>query len=338
MGRVYKTVFSFLLLGVAAVCLFLPDGDKTQYYRNEGLIFGTSYTIQYEATTDWHDSIRMALAEVDEALSMFNEQSQLARINRNDTVTTNALFEQVYNAAYDVSALSHGAFDITVAPLVNAWGFGFSHRQQMASERVDSLLALVGYQTVGLNHHHIVKSSPEQMLDAGAVAKGFACDHVARLLHRHEVKNLLVDIGGEVVAKGVNTQHRAWAIGITKPIDDVTGKVQELQDIIHTSDLCMATSGNYRNFYYEGTERRSHTIDPRTGYPVRHGLLSATVTASSCMRADALATCCMVLGADSALSLIETLSDTECYLIEAVPDTDGLQVRTSSGWPTVSEP
>ena len=159
------------------------------------------------------------------------------------------------------------------------------------------------------------------MLDASAIAKGQACDVVASLLKDKGCSNLLVDIGGEVVLQGVNDEGKPWRVGITKPIDDITGTQNELQEIISSTSLAMATSGNYRQFYYENGVRRSHTIDPRSGYPVNHTLLSATVIAADCMTADALATACMVLGKDSAMLMIGKADDTECYLIYSCNDT-----------------
>ena len=239
----------------------------------------------------------------------------------------------MYYEAQAISQLSDGAFDITVAPLVNAWGFGTS---QVKGERlevrgkIDSLKAFVGYRNIQLEGHTLLKNDERIVLDASAIAKGYACDVIAQLLRQHGVENLLVDIGGEVVLKGYNDKGQAWRVGITRPTIDATGAEKELQEVIASTDLCMATSGNYLQYYYQDGQRRSHTIDPRSGYPVEHSLLSATVVASSCMRADALATACMVLGADKAMEMIEKTEDASCYLILA--DRDSLRVATSQRW------
>ena len=323
------TALALIALSVGMLVWNMEDRPQ-QFFRNEGQVFGTVYHIQYEYDRDLHDTILFCLNEVDSSLSMFNPASIISRINRNEEVVTNGDFEKVFLQAQDVSELSDGAFDITVAPLVNAWGFGFDNESDRTPDLIDSLRQLVGWQNVQLTGHRIVKRIPDIRLDASAIAKGFACDKVADRLHRLGVENLLVEIGGEVVAEGKNSQGKPWSIGITKPLDDASGQRQELQDRIQTSQLCLATSGNYRNFYYEGKEKRSHTIDPRTGYPVRHSLLSATVTASSCMRADALATACMVLGDSASLQLIESIPDASCYLITA--QQDSLVIRTSSNW------
>ena len=188
----------------------------------------------------------------------------------------------------------------------------------------------IGFDKVKLVDHRVIKQDPRIQLDGGAVAKGQACDMIADMLRRNGCANYLVDIGGEVVAHGLNDKGDKWHIGITKPNLNNEGAQEELQEILAVSDICMATSGNYRNYYYAGDERRSHTIDPRTGRPVQHSVLSATVVSSSCMRADALATSCMVLGAEKALDMIERAEDAACYLI--VAQNDSLTVITSSNW------
>lgn len=317
--------------------LLLPNTPKTQYYHNQGKIFGTYYNIRYEATEDCHDSVMAALKAVDQSLSMFNSNSVISKINRNDSVVLDSLFITMFKEAQAISQLSDGAFDITVAPLVNAWGFGKNTAFGNEAKRllgqkaqIDSIKTFVGYDKVRLANHSIQKEDMRTTLDASAIAKGYACDVVANTLRRQGCENLLVDIGGEVVLEGVNNKGQPWRVGISKPKIDATGMEKELQEVITSTNLCMATSGNYLQYYIVGNERRSHTIDPRTGYPVEHSLLSATVIASTCMRADALATACMVLGEKEALKMIECIPDAACYLI--VAEGDSLQVITSSRW------
>ena len=316
----------------AVLLLLLPDAPKTQYFYNQGNIFGTYYNIRYENTEDLHAVIKTSLQRVNNSLSMFNPHSVISKINSNDSVILDTLFITMYQEAQSISELSKGAFDITVAPMVHAWGFGKSkdYRVESSSINIDSLKELVGYEKITLCGHQIVKQDPRTTLDASAIAKGYGCDIVANALRAHGCANFLVEIGGEVVLQGVNEKGNPWRVGISKPKNDATGMDDTLQEIISSSDLCMATSGNYLQYYMVGKERRSHTIDPRTGYPVEHSLLSATVTARSCMRADALATACMVLGEEKALNLIECFPDAACYLIVAEADT--LRVVTSSGW------
>ena len=323
-------------MAIIAVLLLMPNKPKATYHTNQGQVFGTYYAIQYESVSDLHDSIRTLFAAFDGSMSMFNPQSTLSRINRGADSVTDEYFVQMYRTAEEVHRLSGGAFDITVAPLVNLWGFGLKNRARVTQEQVDDLLPHVGQEKIGLRGTVVEKTDPMVQVDAGAIAKGQSCDIVAALLQRNGCANYLVDIGGEVVAKGHNPQDQPWRIGITRPIDDASGSVNEVQAVLQTTDIALATSGNYRNFYYDGEQKRSHTIDPRTGYPVQHSLLSATVRSNSCMRADALATACMVLGEEAALAMIEADTVSACYLIVAVSPAEGDTAATrtvqSSRW------
>ena len=327
------TIGALLGLGLAVLLIWGVDNDpKPQYWHNEGHVFGTYYNIRYEATADLEDSIQAAFKDFDNSLSMFNPHSILSAVNANRDTTTNAAFEAMFDEAARVYALSDGAFDITVAPLVKAFGFGKKSDQfsEISFQTIDSLREFVGFDKVQLVNHKVIKFDQRVQLDAGAVAKGQACDMIADVLRKNGCENYLVDIGGEVVAHGVNAKGEPWHVGITKPNLNNEGAQEDLQEILAVSDICMATSGNYRNYYYANGERRSHTIDPRTGYPVQHSVLSATVVSSSCMRADALATACMVLGADKAMEMIERAQDAACYLI--VAQNDSLVVLQSQKW------
>lgn len=324
------------LLIILAVLAILPACKRQRYFINEGYVFGTYYNIRYQSNQDLEPEIQACLARYDASLSFFNDSSIVSRINRNEDVETDSLFEKMYETAFEVSAMSQGGFDITCAPLINIWGFGkdkdaeYLKHVNVTQEMLDSLMRITGYLNITLTDHHIYKRDPRITINASAIAKGLGCDGVAEMLAQKGCQNYLVDIGGEVVAKGYNQRNEPWKIGISKPVDDPTGTVKELQDIITTTNLCMASSGNYRQFYFDGTTRRSHTIDPRTGYPVNHNLLGATVVANTCMRADALATACMVLGANAALEMIENDGESECYLI--VHKDGENKVITSRGW------
>ena len=312
--RLWATL-SALVLGGVVLFAFRDNKPEVQYFKHQGYVFGTYYNIRYSATESLEDSILVCLDAFDASLSTFNPHSTISVLNQGRDTVWDAYFTEMYACAMEVNSLSNGAFDITVAPLVNAWGFGFTNRETVTPELIDSL------------------RNVKTVLDASAIAKGQACDVVARLLREKGAENYLVDIGGEVVLHGVNDQGEPWRVGITKPEDDPTGEKSEIQEVITSTDLCMATSGNYRQFYYENGVRRSHTIDPRTGYPVNHNLLSATVIAPSCMRADALATACMVLGVDSAMQLIESLPETEGYFIYATETADSLAVVHTLDFP-----
>jgi len=341
MTRKQLLISSAAIVVVAVVLLVLPDKSRETYFNNKGQVFGTYYAVQYENSQDLHDSLQAAFAAFDASLSMFNPNSTLSHINNGTDFLLDDYFLDMYRNAVEVNQLSSGAFDITVAPLVNLWGFGLKNRTNVSQEDVDNLLPHIGMNLISLHnegdgHTYLVKDDPEVQLDCGAVAKGQCCDIIAALLVRNGCQNYLVDIGGEVVAHGVNAEGNPWRIGITRPIDDASGMINEVEVVLQTTDIAMATSGNYRNFYYDGEQKRSHTIDPRTGYPVQHTLLSATVRSNTCMRADALATACMVLGEEEAMKMIEADSLSSCYFIVAEPgavgDSTVLMPVMSSRW------
>lgn len=331
-----KRIIYSVLGGVMAIILcavgIIRTKNHKQYFVHQGHVFGTYYNIRYENTRDLQAEIEDGLREVDMSLSMFNDSSIISRINRNEDVVVDSLFERIYVTANQVSRVSHGAFDITVAPLVHAWGFGKSktRRNTPSVALIDSLLQIVGYEKLHLEQGHLRKDDARITLDASAIAKGFGCDVVAGRLAAAGCDNYLVDIGGEVVAKGVNNHGEKWRIGIDVPAEDSLGGQHGLQDIIQSDHIAMATSGNYRQFYYDGDVRRSHTIDPRNGYPVNHSLLSATIVAADCMTADALATACMVLGEEDGMKMINDMDNVEAYFI--VSKGDSMLVITSNDW------
>ena len=271
---------------------------QKEYRQNTNFVFGTIYNITYQSDRDLQQEIEAELMKVDGEFSMFNPQSTVARINSGDsTVERSEMFNEIYQLAQTVSKETDGAFDITVAPLVNAWGFGFKHEQLPTPEQVDSLLQL------------------RNQMDFSAIAKGYGCDVVARLLESHGIHNYMVEIGGEVVVSGKNAKGDDWHIGITKPTEDSLNVEGEMQTVLSITDHAMATSGNYRNFYYQGGRKYAHTIDPRTGYPVQHSLLSATVLAENCATADAYATSFMVLGVEGAKAVLARHPELMAYLI-----------------------
>ena len=198
---------------------------------------------------------------------------------------------------------------------MNAWGFGFKNATQIDSLTIDSIRQFVGIDKVRMENGKVIKDDPRLMLDCSAIAKGFGVDCVARLFDRKGIKNYMIDIGGELVMKGENAQMNTWRIGINKPIDDSLAVNQELQTILEISNAGMATSGNYRNFYYKDGTKYAHTIDPRTGYPVQHNILSSTVVAKDCATADAYATSFMVLGLDSAKAVCNAHPELDAYFI-----------------------
>ena len=296
-------------------------GNTGTFQSETGFIFGTVYNVKYQHTESLKDDITRELQLFDGSLSMFNDTSTISRVNRNEDIQPDTLFTNVIRRSLEISQATDGCFDITVAPLVNAWGFGFKHDIEPDSTAIDSLMQMVGYDKIQLTPDgRVLKQDPRTMLDCSAIAKGYAVDIIASLLRRKGISNYMVDIGGEVDVAGHNPNGDLWHIGINKPQDDSLSVNSELQTVLAVSGVGIATSGNYRNFYYKGGRKFAHTIDPHTGYPVQHSILSATVIASDCMSADAYATSFMVMGLDKAREFLSRHSGIEAYLIYSGDD------------------
>ncbi len=324
-----RLFLTFLLLGaVLAGCK-----PKAAYIFNEGMIYGTVYHVTYESP-DGHDlqeGIEAEMKKLDNSMSTFNPNSTLSKVNQNRDTILDDYFLTIYKKAYEVSEISDGAFDITVAPMVNIWGFGFKNKENVTPGLIDSLKQLVGYKKIKLVNGKIVKEHPNTMLDCSAIAKGFACDLVGQYLKKQGCQNYMVEIGGEIVAHGKNNKGHYWRIGINRPTEETFTEKQSLKAIVELKDKALATSGNYRNFYVEGGKKYAHTIDPHTGYPVQHSLLSTTVLANDCMTADAFATAFMVLGIEKSIELAGSRNDIEVYFIYS--DKDGqYQTYISDGF------
>lgn len=310
--RILRLLF---LLSLVVATVWILRRHNTPYQSDSGPIFGTSYRITYQCPTDIHPQITAEMQKVDEALSLFNKDSWLNHYNAGEQPAPNKLAEEVITLAMRVSKDTQGAFDITVAPLVNAWGFGIENATPPTDAQLDSLLQIVGYERY-LRGEHV-------MLDCGAIAKGYAVDRVARLLRQHGVKNFMIEIGGEIVAEGNNADGKPWQIGVAKPTPDRN----ELQQVIPFTHVAMATSGNYRNYRTDSLGHRyAHTIDPRIGRPVQQTLLSATIVAPTCAEADAYATASMVMGREKAEQLLSKKKDIQYYFIYA----DGKDYRIAT--------
>lgn len=313
-----KSIYVLIALLVAGFAFFsIKKSEKIEYQRLEGSVFHTIYHITYQSQSNFSKDFTRLFQEFDGSLSMFNDTSIISRMNNGDPeVVANTYFTKVFNRAKEISELTDGAFDITVAPLVNLWGFGFKNSDNVSQAAVDSILQFVGYKTVQLdNDGHLHKEDPRTILDASSIAKGYMCDVIAQFLDNQGVENYMVEIGGEIVVNGLNPKGKAWGIGINKSTDDSTNLNSELLDILLLESGGVATSGNYRNFYYKDGKKYAHTIDPHTGYPIQQDILSSTVIAADCMTADAYATAFMVLGKKRALEILAADTTLMAYFI-----------------------
>ena len=289
----------FVFLAFVLVMLFTKCNDRSdEIMRIAGRAQGTTYHISWRSKdkTNYHAGIDSLLKEIDSSLSTYVPSSVISRINNNDsTVHADKYFAEVFEKAIEISQKTEGHFDVTVGPVINAWGFGFSKRANIDSATINSLLQFVGYSMVRLEDQKVVKAKPQVMIDFNAIAQGYSVDLLASYLENKGVENYLVELGGEVKAKGRKNNQEYWKVGIDQPNETATEE-RPLKAIINLKDKALATSGNYRKFYIENGKKYAHIIDPKTGYPAKHNLLSATVIADDCMTADAYATAFMVMG------------------------------------------
>lgn len=276
------------------------------YTELEGQAQGTTFRIVYLDRQDrnFSESVDSLFRVIDRSMSLWDSTSVISRLNRNAPGTkADSHFGVVYEEAYAVSQATDGAFDATVGPLVKAWGFSYKKDMPSPTARVvDSLRQLVGYQKIKLNGEVLTKENPRMELDFNALAQGYTVDVIAEFLQKRGIKHYLVEIGGEVRALGVNERNERWQVGIDKPLDTPTSG-RPLQTVVPLSGRSLATSGSYRKFMVRNGKKYSHAIDPKTGYPITHNLLSVSVIADNCITADAYATAFLVMGLEKAMPL-----------------------------------
>lgn len=291
---------------------------KSEYLKISGFAQGTTYNITYEnlKEEDYTNAIDSILKAFDRSLSIYDSTSIISRINDNDlTAEADDWFIDVFKKSAEVNLVSDGAFDITVGPVVKAWGFGTAPVAKHDTAYIDSLLQFVGMDKVKLEGRKVIKKYPGVKIDVNAIAQGFSVDVVCAFFEQKGIRNYLVEIGGEVRGKGTNAKDKFWHIGIDKPMDGNLMPGNELQAILEINNKALATSGNYRKFFVENGVKYGHTIDPKTGLPARNTLLSATVICDDCCTADAYATSFMVIGVEKSKELLQKLQGVEVYLV-----------------------
>ena len=302
----YIAILFIVLMSLSAMSC---GSDKGEYRVVDGQMLGTFLHLSAQTTKEASVIYNRAMeidAEAKASMSIFDERSLLSRINRGQTDSIDKHIKFNLELASRITAISGGAYDVTVKPLVEAYGFAGKQRQAVVN--VDSLLEFVGFEKLSIEGNRIVKSDSRVQIDFNSIAKGYTVDLLAEELEMMGVENYIVDIGGEVRCKGVNSRGGAWRIGIETPFDGNNTAGEHIQQVVSLSDCALATSGNYRRFYLEESGRKvSHTIDPRTGQSVVSSLLSVTVIAPTCAEADALSTMFMAMGKERALSAAREL-------------------------------
>lgn len=312
-----------IFIGIFSACQRTPD----ESFTITGLTMGTSYSIKLiheEKTIDIesiHTGIEQILTDINQSMSTYIPDSELSRLNQSSTSDWQDLSDDLYFViahANKVSVMTEGAFDITVGPLVNLWGFGpeASTREIPDESLLQSTVQHVGYKKIMIDpsSKQISKSDPDIYIDLSGIAKGFAVDKIADYLEKQHIQHYLVEIGGEIIGKGLNAHQQVWQIGI----EQAESLERSVQRVVSLDNIAMATSGGYRNYFEKNGVRYSHTIDPATAAPIYHNLASVTVLTKSTMHADALATAFMLLGTDKTHILanklgiaVYTLSKTE---------------------------
>lgn len=309
-----KITIVFMAIAVVATsCTHKPE-----YTTYSGPIQGTMFNITYCSDTNYNNEIDSLLSTFNKSLSNYDPNSLISRINRNETDTLDALSREFFEVSKEVWANTDGYFDVTVAPIVNVWGFGWiRHEEQHVPDStvIDSLLQYVGSDKIEISGNRIIKQMSETQIITNAIAQGLSVDYVSDFFKSKGVENFLVEIGGEIYCSGKNSKGQDWKIGVDKPIEGSGYGNRESQIVIHLTDMAVNTSGNYRKFLEEGEQKFGHSINPKNGYSAVNEMLSATVVYPDCIRADAYATAFMAMGHEKAMKIVENINGMEAYFI-----------------------
>lgn len=301
----FSLLMSFALL--LAACTGNKSDDSAEFRKMEGLVWNTSYHVTYQSERPLDDSIICVLDRVGKNLSVFDPSSLVSKVNAQDSTPVNTDFIRVYIMSVKINKASDGAFDPTLSPAIDAWGFGKGHKVTADTARMDSIMQFIGISKTRLSHDALVKDDTRIRFNFSAIAKGYGCDAIAEMLRDNGVENFLVEIGGEIMARGKSPSGDKWRISVDRPILSADREIHESQSVIAFTDMGVATSGNYRNFHSENGEVFGHTISAATGRPARTDILSATVLAKTAMEADGLATAYMAMGSEKAIRLNKSM-------------------------------
>lgn len=307
-----------ILLVFLVSCSAAP---QKPYRTIDGFAQGTTYSIVYQDSADLKVAIEAFLGRFDNSLSIYNDSSLLTAVNENRTDVVDAWFEQCFAISADINTSSGGLFEPTLRPLISAYGFSKEQPHDYSDAQIDSVKQLVGFNKLKIENGRVIKSDPRVQVDFNAIAKGYSVDVAAKMLDSLGIENYMVEIGGEIFARGVNSKGERWRIGIDVPYEGNITPGKDLQTIIELSGRGLATSGNYRKFKVnDDGQKVVHTIDPRIMAPAVHNLLSATIIAPTTAAADGYATACMVGGLEWAKSYVNSLDSVDCYLVYAADD------------------
>ena len=307
-------------------------GRQPQRIVLQGLAQGSYYAVTYfdEQNRNFQREIDSIFHSVDLSVNLWVDSSIISKVNRNEDVMLDNIFIDNFNIAQEAALLSDGYFDPTVSPIVAAWGFSYKSGDSLTPQLIDSLKTLVDYRKVHIEDGKLIKEDQRITLDFNAIAQGYTSDLIAAFLDSKGIKNYLVDTGGEIMARGGKPNGQPWIVGIEKPADNWDSE-RIVQTRIALRDKGLVTSGSTRKYVERNGKRYSHCIDPKTGYPVEHNVLSVTILAENSVWADALASICMVMGMEASLPLIERMDGVEAYYI-FVDEQNELRSFATEGW------
>lgn len=299
-----------------SILCFASCGRQSHKIVLQGLAQGSYYAVTYydEENRNFQHEIDSIFHAVDMSVNLWVDSSVISKVNRNEDVTLDSIFLDNFRIAMETARLSDGYFDPTISPIVAAWGFSYKRGDSITPQLIDSLKQLVDYRKIHIENGKVIKDNPDMKLDFNAIAQGYTSDLIAAFLESRGIKNYLVDTGGEIMARGSKPNDQPWIVGIEKPAENWDSE-QVVQTRIALRDKGLVTSGSTRKYTERNGRRYSHCIDPKTGYPVDHNVLSATVLAENSVWADALASICMVMGMEKSLPLIESMNGVEAYYI-----------------------
>ncbi|MBR5983208.1 MAG: FAD:protein FMN transferase [Bacteroidales bacterium] len=318
---------------ITIISVFIASCNRNaEYIKYSGPTQGTMFNITYHSDVNYNKEIDSLLDNFCRSLSNYDSTSLISRINRNETDSLDALTEEFFTVSKEVWEKTDGIFDVSVAPIVNAWGFGWVRHEKHIPEsnEIDSLLQHVGLDKIEIADGKIIKHDPDVQIITNAIAQGLSVDYVSDFLKGKGITDFLVEIGGEIYCSGKNANGENWKIGVDKPIEGSGYQYRENQIVIRLSDMAVNTSGNYRKFLEEGEKKYGHSINPLTGYPAENEMISATVVYPDCIRADAYATAFMVMGAEKAMQIVESINGMEAYFI--IHDGEETKTVESSGF------
>lgn len=310
-----KVIFPILMMIIVTACSNSSNSnlDQTAF---QGETQGTYYLVRYydQDGRDLQDDIESLLKDFDQSLSLWVNNSVISKLNRNEEVELDKYFIENYKLSMRIAKETRGAFDFTMGPLIEAWGFGFREKIKLTQEKVDSIKGFIGFEKVSLENSKIIKEDPRIELNFNAIAQGYSVDLIGKFLNEKGIKNFLIDVGGEIISQGSKPNNVAWLVGIQKPTEEADGAI-EAQVRVELTNKAFVTSGSYRKFYEEDGKRYSHIIDPVSGYPITHSLISVTVLANTCAEADGYATAFMVMGIEKAFKFVQARNDLEVFFI-----------------------